>query len=77
VRARLILVSLDMPKRGGPLMHPDIECSLFRPPHYFVQLCTGKLTEGVVCKSTNSRPKVLLRKRVTLLYCIALFVKSE
>ena len=28
--------------------------------------------EGVVCKSTNSRPKVLLRKRITLWHCIAL-----
>jgi hypothetical protein len=34
----------------------DIECTLLKPAHYYLQACTANLLnmEGVVCKSTNS-----------------------
>ena len=39
----------------------DIECSLFKPPHYF-HACTKDLRnmEGFVSKTTNSLPKVMM-----------------
>jgi hypothetical protein len=32
--------------------------------------------EGVVCKITNSRPKVIMSQRITLMYPIVIAVKS-
>jgi hypothetical protein len=39
----------------------DIECSLFKPPHY-LHACTKNLPnmKGFVRKTTNSLPKVML-----------------
>ena len=40
----------------------DIECSSFKPPHYYLQACNKNLPnkEHLACKTTNSRPQVLL-----------------
>ena len=47
----------------------DLECSLFKPP-YYLQACTAYLPnmEGVECKTTKSRPKVMLRYRIILMW---------
>jgi hypothetical protein len=48
----------------------DIECSLYKPPHY-LHACTKNLSnmEGFVSKTTNFLPKVMLSLRITLLPC--------
>ena len=35
----------------------QLECSLFKPPHDYLQACTENLLniEGIVCKTTSSR----------------------
>ena len=60
LRAKLNLAPLGTPKCSNP-QWTYIECPSLKPPHYF-QACTSNLLnmEGVVCKSTNSWPKVLL-----------------
>ena len=42
----------------------DIECFTSKPPHC-LQTCPA-IIGRVVCKSTNSRPKVMLSSRITL-----------
>ena len=51
----------------GPFWHAKLILTLnepptFRPPLYYLQACTKTLLyiEGVVCKSTNSQPIVML-----------------
>ena len=47
----------------------NIECSLFKSPHTYLHACTKKILnmEGGVCKTTNSWPRVMLSKKITLL----------
>jgi hypothetical protein len=50
----------------------DIECSSFEPPHY-LQECTENFPnmKGVVCKTTNSQPKVMsIGYTITLMYLL-------
>ena len=66
LRANLISASLDMPKWVWPSW-TDIGCSFLKPPHYLQARTANLLSmEGVLCKTTNSRPKVMLSYRMTL-----------
>jgi hypothetical protein len=67
--AKLVLAPLGMPNVFDPQLVTDIECSSFKPPHDYLQACTENFPnmDGVVCKTSNSRPEVMLSYRITLM----------
>ena len=63
----------------------SIDCSPCKPSHH-LQACTQNLPnmkEGVLCKTTNSQPKVMLSSRKSLLYlpwsvrCVCVCVRTQ
>jgi hypothetical protein len=72
LRAKLIGGPLGIPKWLWPSMNWYKNVLLFKSPHY-LQGCTKNLLnmEGLVCKTINSRPKVMLNLRINsnTVYC--------
>ena len=57
LRTKLNFAPRGMPKWDWPSKNRDIECSSFKPPHYYLQACTNNLTkQGMPCMQNNQLP---------------------